>query len=218
MVEKVKISLIRGFLVPFLFVFVPAPPAPAENQPESGLCLRWAEGDSLYLLGCERRTRQKCRGPAKPFSKEDTAFGVYKGDLYRDGAGTLVEYRRKSPRDWQKFCKGLFVKQARQAEAMMSSQWGRVVWSGQLRPGDGAVIFGGPGMLRHAAGHGARVVAELPRGTRVKILKRSDKEGDPAGGSGLRARWFLVGADGKRGWIFGRSLHPDPSGKESFID
>lgn len=142
----------------------------------------------------------------------DSQQRQYTGKLYRSPKEKAVSEFRAEP---IAACEKAVIKGARQEEASMSVQFGAAVYSAELRAGDKAYVYGSSVILREKPSVKANKVAVLTDRAPVDVVGRS-KEMDAVPGL-HKAYWFEVKIDGKKGWIYGQFIHPDPNSPQLFI-
>src|SRR5262249_55271174 len=155
-----------------------------------------------------------CARGRKPASKSVSNFGLEKS--------AVAAYAGKEKSEYDTFerraagCTRIRRENAREVEGTMSGQWKSVVYSAGVKVGDSVFIFG-QGVrtvpVRETADDKAPVAFKAPDRTRVKVLAKGPQAGEDVSGF-----WFQLSfPDGRKGWVFGRYVHPDPDSLEPYI-
>ena len=185
------------------------------KQAYEGLCLRWEEGDSLSLNSCHQSSKVDCHKSSKPIAPDKTMFVYDHEPVMQTSQGEILEFRPHSKSSQE--CSALLRSAARQAERMMSQQWGHFVYSKMLGKGQRAYVYGKNGWLYRKPDSTSQKKELLKDGLQVLIVERSLTQSHFGDHRDPAAYWFLVEGHGKTGWIFGKFLHPDPSSLKSII-
>ena len=181
------------------------------NDP-NGICITWQEGDTKSLLECKASNLNSCKGKLKEIKKEQTSFQDYKGKLFFSEETSEINEFVSGKID----CDKLLIQSAREAEGSMCSQWGKIVYSSHLVKGDTAFIYGKSVNLREKASADSKKITTINDRLKIKIIEKS-KEEVSVKSNPFKAFWFQIESEGKKGWVFGAYLHPDPNSKNSFI-
>jgi hypothetical protein len=104
-------------------------------------------------------------------------------------------------------CSVMYAASAREAEDMMSGQWGWWVHSSGIEVGDPAFTYGPNVEVREGPDQGSPVTLVVEaNATPLVILEKGERTDlDEMGGS-----WFRVQVGATEGWIWGAFVHPDP--------
>lgn len=188
---------------------------PLSAADKKGICIQWFEGDGLSLGKCKASSLSECSKGKKAVSLKETSFQSYTGKLFKskDDNSTVYEFQEKSA----SVCKSMKVDAARQDEGIMSAEWGHAVYSQKLKKGDTAYINGNDVTVREEGNLKAKKVLSLDKGTKVEIIGKSAKTASIPNFS-YSAYWFQISVQGKKGWVHGIYIHPDPKSEKSFID
>ncbi|MDX1960729.1 MAG: SH3 domain-containing protein [Leptospiraceae bacterium] len=176
---------------------------------ESGICLTWTEGDGQTLSDCKPSTKAECGKGKKSISSKDTSFQNYKGVLFKDDTN-LYEFRKG-----ENSCDKLLIASARDYEGTMSSNWDFTVYSDKLNKGDSAFIYGKSVIVREKADIKSKKLFNADDRQKVKILDKTKERVKV--GDHFPSYWFQVEINSKKGWVFGKFIHPDPESKKSFV-
>jgi hypothetical protein len=108
----------------------------------------------------------------------------------------------------------MYADSAREAEGMMSSQWGWWVHSSSVEVGDSAFSYGQNVAVREGPAQESPVTHRVEaNATPLLVLEKSDRTDlDDMGGS-----WFKVQVGTVEGWIWGEFVHPDPLSEQEYI-
>ncbi len=186
----------------------------AEAPGEKGTCYKWSEIDgTAYGPGdCAVSTLAECGKGNKAVESKPSAFQKHKGKLFQTSeAGEYTEFRSEPVA----LCQKARVVYARASEADMSSRVGFVAHSEDLIPGNRAYVYGSSVTLRETPSVKGKKVSVPADRSPVQIIGRS-KTRDTVQGL-FPAYWFQVTVDGKKGWIYGQFIHPDPDSPKSFL-
>lgn len=179
---------------------------------DTGVCYQWSEGDAQHLEGCEASSLENCGKGKKKIKKEDTAFQNYNGKLFLDSeTQSIYEFKQGSIENCQKE----LIKSARAAELTMCDNWGKTVYSANLKVGDKAYIYGKSVNVRENANSKAKKLFSPEDRSEVSILDKTNKEEKIE--KLYSSYWFKISVNGKTGWVYGQFLHPDPNSKNEFI-
>ncbi|MBI3396191.1 MAG: SH3 domain-containing protein [Spirochaetia bacterium] len=177
-----------------------------------GTCINWSEGDAQSMISCKASTLDECSKGRQTVDVKETAFQNYTGKLFRaPGAQDFYEFKHE-PAD---SCRKQSIKAARDAEGTMCSEWGYVVYSDHLKAGDKAYVYGTAVTIREKPSTKSNRVGTPADRAPLKILGKSASRETVQGL--MNAYWFHVQVDGKKGWIYGQFVHPDPNSESSFI-
>jgi hypothetical protein len=197
----------KSILIVFLYSFTSILPVE-----ENGICLTYSEGDSSSITDCNASTLKECSKGKKSISNEDTLFQSYDGKLFRsaEDQNSFVEFRKEPKSN----CDLHFINSARNQEGTMSSNWGYIVYSENLKTGDKAFVYGKKVIVRESGSVKAKKLFNVDDNAEVLILEKS-KAKEKVGNSFTEAFWFKVKIKDKQGWIYGQYIHPNPKSKEA---
>lgn len=184
----------------------------AETPGGKGTCYYWSDDLAPRVFSCEAATEVECAKGKQPLLNKDTYFGKFTGKLYGSPGASMVYEFRDEP---IAACEKAMIKGAREAEASMSAGSRTAVYSIGLKVGDRAVVYGSSVILREKPSVKANKVAVLTDRAPVEVVAIS-KEMDAVPGL-YKAYWFEVKVEGKKGWVYGQFIHPDPNSPELFI-
>jgi len=197
---KFLLIAIPLFTMPFAIV--------AQNSPVKGTCLSWEEGDALHMLSCKPCTKGEFLKGKEPFDPSSTQFFQGRKDLFTGADCGICEFTTE-PID----CKEEARRNDQAVSDQMTEQWNMYFYSMSLQSGNAAFVYGKNVILREQPSVNSKVVIVLKDRAPLKILdKTQEPEYIPKNGHG--AYWFQVTVQGKKGWVYGKYVHPDPDGKK----
>ncbi len=198
-------------LLYILFIIFLNPLSAADKK---GICIEWTEGDGLSLDGCKESSLSECSKGRKAITAKETSFQSYSGKLFKSKGddGALFEFQEKPA----SACKPMFIASARSYEGTMSGNWGYIVYSDKLKKGDSAYIYGKNVTVREEGNVKSKKILSLDTGVKVQIIGKSAARGSVP--ELQDAYWFQISVQGKKGWVFGKFIHPDPNSEKSFVE
>lgn len=204
---RIEREFLKKVLLFFIFYF-----SISVSAKDTGICYKWSEGDAQHLESCEASSLENCAKGKKKIKKEDTAFQNYNGKLFLDSESqSIFEFKQDSLKD----CEKELIKSAREAEMTMCDNWGKAVYSVNLKVGDKAYIYGKSVNVRENSNSKAKKLFSPEDRAEVTILDKTNKEDKIE--KLYSSYWFKISVKGKIGWVYGQFLHPDPNSKNEFI-
>lgn len=179
---------------------------PTAAEDKKGICLEWIEGEGFDLENCRPYSISECSKGKEAVP----AMEGFSGKLFKSKDGKVMSEFQEKPAS---ACKALLISAARGKEGTASEYSAYIVYSDKLKKGDTAYIYGENVNVREKGSVKAKKLFSLNKGVKVEILDKSAKR-ENVMNSGY---WFQISVDGKKGWVFGAFIHPDPDSEKPFI-
>lgn len=182
---------------------------PLSAEVKQGICLEYEEGDGFDLQSCRTSSLSDCSKGKKP-----TAMEGFKGKLFLStDKKHLSEFQEKPA----SACKPILVSDARGKDTYLSEYARYILYSNKLKKGDTAYIYGENVNVRETGSIKSEKLFSLNKGTKVEIIGKSAMKQNLEKDT-WKAYWFQISVNGKKGWVFGQFIHPNPDSEKPFLN